>query len=158
MVVPSPRCPEVGFTSNQEIIETPKPPHHSYVCIEDQYHTQIMLPPLELHDPIACAFLESYIESTCVRCKLSLFFFVWLHVIVKSMCMLSIYTQCRTIPWQVHELHVMHSRSFLFCGCIKITVCLSSLLYFSCLEVHTTLLFANHVFTNMGRPMHRWMH
>jgi len=26
---------EVGFTSGQEIVETPKAPHHSYVCIED---------------------------------------------------------------------------------------------------------------------------
>jgi len=59
-----PYCLEVGFTSNQEIFETLKAPHHSFVCIEDQSHTQVMLPPLELHNPIAYALDESYIVST----------------------------------------------------------------------------------------------
>ena len=32
-------CLEVGFTSDQQIVETPKAPHHSSICIEDQSHT-----------------------------------------------------------------------------------------------------------------------
>ena len=39
MLMPSPRCPKVGFTFDQEIFETPKAPHHSSVCIDDQSHT-----------------------------------------------------------------------------------------------------------------------
>jgi hypothetical protein len=70
-----PRCPEVGFTSDQEIVQTPKAPHHSSVCIEDQSHTQISLPPLELHDPIAHALEESYIASTRVHDASCLCFF-----------------------------------------------------------------------------------
>ena len=68
-----PRCPKVGFTSDQEIVQTPKAPHHSSVCIEDQSHTQIMLPPLELHDPIAHALEESYIAGTRAQHKFYLF-------------------------------------------------------------------------------------
>ena len=59
MVMLGPRCPEVGFTSDQEIVETPKAPHHLSICIEDQPHTQIILPPLELQDPITHAFEET---------------------------------------------------------------------------------------------------
>ena len=73
MVMSGPCCPEVGFTSDQEIFETPKAPHHSSVCIEDQYNTQIWFPPLELHDPIAHALEESYIESTLAQRKWSTF-------------------------------------------------------------------------------------
>ena len=51
MVMSRPCYPEVGFTFDQEIVEMPKAPHQSSVCIEDQSHTQIMLPPLKLHDP-----------------------------------------------------------------------------------------------------------
>jgi len=61
----SPHCLEVGFTSNQEIVEILEAPHHSYVCIEDQSHTYIVLPPLQLHDPIAYALEKYYIASTC---------------------------------------------------------------------------------------------
>ena len=64
MVMSSPRCPEVGFTSDQEIVQSPKAPHHSYVCIEDQSHT---------HDTITHALEEFYIIITRARCKLSLF-------------------------------------------------------------------------------------
>ena len=39
MVMSGPCCPEVGFTSVQESVETPKAPHHSFVCIECQSHT-----------------------------------------------------------------------------------------------------------------------
>jgi len=65
MVMLGPHYPEVRFTSYQEIFQTPKAPHHSFVCIEDQSHTQIMLPPLKRHDPITHALEESYIENTC---------------------------------------------------------------------------------------------
>ena len=47
-----PRYPKVSFNSNQEIVETPKAPHHSFVCFEYQSNTKISLPPLESHDPI----------------------------------------------------------------------------------------------------------
>ena len=40
----------------------------------------------------------------------------------------------------------------------KLEVCLFSLLHLSCFLVFTIVLFANHAFTNMGRPMHRWLH
>ena len=73
MVISGPRYPEVGFTSNQEVFETPKAPHHSSVCIEDPSHTHVIFPPLELHDPVTHALEESYIASTRVRRKLSLF-------------------------------------------------------------------------------------
>ena len=63
MVMSGPHCPEVCFTSDQKIVETPKAPHHSSVYIEDQSHTQIMLPTLELHDPIAHALEESYMQA-----------------------------------------------------------------------------------------------
>lgn len=68
-----PRCHEVGFTSDQEIVETRKAPHQSSVCAEDQPNTQISLPPLELHDPFAHALEESYIASTLAQCNWSTF-------------------------------------------------------------------------------------
>ena len=68
-----PCYPEVGFTSGQEIVETLKAPHHSLLCIEYQPNTQISLPPLELHDPIAHALEESYIANTHAQHKWSTF-------------------------------------------------------------------------------------
>lgn len=68
-----PRYPKVSFTSNKEISETPKAPHHSCVCIEDQSNTHISLPPPEPHDPFAHALEESYTTRTLSRRKLSLF-------------------------------------------------------------------------------------
>lgn len=59
-----PRSLGVSLTSDQEIVQSPKDPHHSFVCIEDQCHTGIILPPLELHNPITHALEESYIAST----------------------------------------------------------------------------------------------
>ncbi len=80
MVMLGPHCPEVGFTSDQEIVEITKAPHHSSVCIEDQSHTQIMLPPLELLDPIAHALEEYYIASTHTRRScLCFFYFLTCH-------------------------------------------------------------------------------
>jgi len=73
MVMWDPRYPKVGFASDQEIVQTLKDPHHSSVCTQDQYNTQILLPPLELHDPIAQVLEESYIASTRARRKLYLF-------------------------------------------------------------------------------------
>jgi len=35
MVMLGPLFPEVGFTSDQEIVQTLKAPHHLFVCIED---------------------------------------------------------------------------------------------------------------------------
>ena len=73
MVMSSPRYLEVGFASDQEIVETRKAHHHSMLCIQDQSNTQISLPPLELHDPMAHALEESYIASTLAQCKWSTF-------------------------------------------------------------------------------------
>lgn len=67
------RCPEVISTSDQKICEAPKAPYHSYVCTNDQSNTQIWLPLLESHDPIAYALKESFTASTMTRRKLSLF-------------------------------------------------------------------------------------
>lgn len=73
MVMLGPRSLEVSLTSDDEIVQSPKAPHHSSVCIEDPSHIQITLPPLKLHNPISHALEESYIASNCSRCKLSLF-------------------------------------------------------------------------------------
>ena len=67
MVMSCPRCREVGFTSDQELFQTLEAHHHSSIFTEDQYHTQITLPPLELHDPIGHALDESYIASTLMQ-------------------------------------------------------------------------------------------
>ena len=73
MVMPGPRYPEVGFTSDQEIVQTPKAPHHSSICTEDQSNTHILLPPLKIHDPITHALEESYTARTLVQHKWSTF-------------------------------------------------------------------------------------
>jgi len=39
MVMLGPRCPKVAFPSDQEIVETPEAPHHSFLFLEDQSHT-----------------------------------------------------------------------------------------------------------------------
>ena len=64
MVMSSPLSLEVSLTSDHEIIQLLKDPHHSSIGIEDPSHTQITLPPLKLHDPISHALEESYIAST----------------------------------------------------------------------------------------------
>lgn len=73
MVMSVPHCPEVGFAPHQEIFETCKAPHHSLLCIQDQYNIHIALPPLDLHDPIAHALEESYTACTLAQCKRSTF-------------------------------------------------------------------------------------
>lgn len=55
---------EVSLSSDHEIIQSPKAPHRSSICIEDPSHTQITLPPLELHDPIAHDLEEFYIANS----------------------------------------------------------------------------------------------
>jgi len=47
---------------------------------------------------------------------------------------------------------------FYFMDTCNLGVCLSSSLYLSCLLVCATVMFANHAFTNMDRPMRRWLH
>ena len=153
-----PRSPGVSLTSDRKIVQSPKAPHHSYVCIEDPSHTQITLPPLKLHDPIAHALEESYIASTHVRCKLSLFL---------SFSCMSQSRVCVCLT-SAHSVAQHHGKSTDYMSCTRTHVCfvdafklgvyLSSLLYLSCLLVHTVVLFANHAFTNMGRPMHPWLH
>ena len=64
MVMSGLRCLEFGFAFDKEILQTLKAPHHSSICTQNHSNTQILLPPLELHDPIAHASEESYIAST----------------------------------------------------------------------------------------------
>ena len=73
MVMSGPRCPKIGFTSYQEIVETLKAPHHCLLCIEDQPNTHISIPTLELHNPIARALDESYTTGTHAQHKWSTF-------------------------------------------------------------------------------------
>ena len=73
MVMSEPCCPWVGFTFEQEIVQAPEAPQHSSVCIEDQSHTHISLPPLKLHNPIAHVLEESYTASTLAQHKWSTF-------------------------------------------------------------------------------------
>jgi len=73
MVMLGPRCLEVGFAFDQEIVQILKASHHSSICTQGQSKTQILLPPLELHNPVAHTLEESYIASTHMQRKLSLF-------------------------------------------------------------------------------------
>jgi len=52
----------------------------------------------------------------------------------------------------------MYLHSLMPVGTCKHEVCLSSLLYLSFLLVRTTRLLADQAFTNMGQPMHWWLH
>jgi len=158
MVMSGPRCPKGGFNSNQEIVEMRKVLHHSLLCIEDQPNTQISLPPLELDSPIAHAFEESYTTSTCAQRKWSTF--ITLSFMSQSReCIHS--TFVRSVS-QHHgkSTECMPCAFTPFCSvdACKLGVCLSSLLYISCLLVHIAVLFVNHAFTNMGHPMYRWLH
>jgi len=74
MVMLGPHSIEVRFNSDHEIVQLPKAPHHSSLCIEDLSHRQMTLPPLKLHNPISHPSEKSYIASTRLWCKLSLFF------------------------------------------------------------------------------------
>ena len=120
--------------------------------------TQIMLPPLELHDPIAHALEESYIESTRVRHTLSLFLsFACMSQSRVCMCLKAARSVTQRCGKSTdHMLYTCtHSCSM---DTLKHGVCLSSLLYLSCLVVHTTGLLMDQAFTNMGQPMCQWLH
>jgi len=73
MVMLGPCCHEVSFTSDQEIVEISKAPHHLSILTEDQPNTQISLPPLKLHDPITHALEEYYTTSILAQHKWSTF-------------------------------------------------------------------------------------
>ena len=47
---------------------------------------------------------------------------------------------------------------FFYVDVLELRACLCSLLYLLCLLVILTVLLVNHVFTNMGQPMCRWLH
>jgi len=145
-----PRCPEVGFTSGQEIVETLKAPHHSLLCIEDQPNTQISLPPLGLHNPIAHALEESYTASTHAQDKWSTF--LMFSCMSQSRECIHSTSACGVAQHHGSTTEFM-SFTFTHLGSVvtcKLGVCLSSLLHISCLLVHTNVLFANNAFTNMG--------
>ena len=154
----SPCCPEVGFTFDKKIFETRKAPHHSLLCIKDQPNTQISLPPLELHDPIAHALEESYTTNTHAQHKWSTF--------LTFSCMSQL-RECihSIIAHSVAQHHgstteCMSCTSTHLCSMVtyKLRVFFPSLLYISCFLVRIAVLFANHAFTNMGQPMHLWLH
>ena len=132
-----PRYHEVGFTSNQEIIQSPEAPHHSSVCIEDKSYTKIMLPPLEMHDPIAHALEESY-TSTCARHKFSVF--LSFACMSQSIVCLYLTSSCSVTRHRGKFLECISCAFTHFCSVdvCKLGVCLSSLLYFSHLLVRTT--------------------
>jgi len=154
MVMSSPHCPEVGFTSDQEIAETPKASYHSSICIKDQYNTQITLPPPESHDPITHALEESYTISTLGRCKFSMFL-TFACLSQSRECILLTSTRSVSHHHDKSTGCVLCAFTFFFSvDAFKLGVCLSSLLYLSCLLVCFIFLFANHAFTNMGQPMH----
>jgi len=145
-----PCCLEVGFTSDQKFFETPKAPHHSFVCIEDQFHTQIMLPPLEPHDPIAHPLEESYIARTCARLKLALF--ILFACISRSRVCVCLIDTRSVAQHRDKSINCMSCTCTHLCSMdtFKLEMCLYSLLYLSCFLVHTVVLFENHAFTNMG--------
>ena len=149
----SPHYPKVGFTFDQENVETTKAPHHSSLCTEDQSHTQILLPPLKLHDPITHALEESYILSTCARRRLSLF----LSFTCMSQSRVCICLTVARSAVQHHEkpMDCMPCTCTHLCSVdtFKHGVCLYSFLYLSCLLVRTNVLLVDHAFTNMGQPM-----
>ena len=153
-----PHCLEVGFAFDQEIVQTLKAPHHSYVCTQDQSNTSILIPLLELHDPSSHALEEYYIASTCARRKL--FLFLSFSCMSQSRVCLCFKVACSVT--QHHE----KSADFRSCTCthlcpvgtLKCEVWLSSLLYLSCIMVCTIGLLTDREFTHMGLPMCRWLH
>ena len=132
MVMLGPRCPEDGFASDQEIVELPKAPHHSFVCIDDQSNTLVFLPPPKSHDPITHALEESYTASTLARCKLSLFLiFAYLSRLRECICL--------SLACSLSQHHgkstgcMSCAFTFFFSmDAFKLRVCWSSLLYLSC--------------------------
>jgi len=158
MVMLGPHCPGVSSTSDQKIFETPKAPHHSSLCTEDQSNIRISLPPLKSHDPMAYALEESFTTSTLARCKLSLFLmFACLSQSRECICLSSLRSVSQHYGKSIACLSCAFTLFFSM-DALKLRVCWSSLLYLSCFLVWLTMLFINHAFTNMGQPMHRWLH
>ena len=157
MVMSGPCFPEVDLTSSQEIVETLKVPHHSLRCIEDQPNNHISLPPLELHDPITHTLEESYTASTHAQHEWSTFL-TFACMTQSRECIHSTsshsVTQYHRSSTECMSCTLTHLCSVVAC---KIGVCLL-LWHLSCFLVRTTVLFTNHAFTNMGQPIHRWMH
>lgn len=153
-----PRCPEVGFTSGQEIVKTLKAPHHTLLCIEYQPNIQMSLPPLELHDPITRALEESYIESTHAQHKWSTFLtFSCMSQLKECIYSTSSHSEAQHHGNTIECLSCTFTHLCYVVVC-KLRVCLSSLLYLSCSLVHKNILFANHAFTIMGQVMCQWLH
>jgi len=158
MVMSGPCCLEVGFTSSQEIVETLKASHHSLLFIEDQPYTQISLPPLGLHAPIAHALEESYTTSTHAQRKWSTF--------VTFSCMSQLRECIQSTSARSVAQHYGKSTKCMSCAfthlcfvvACKLRVCPSSSLCLSCLLVCATAMFTNCAFTNMGQLMHWWLH
>ena len=150
----SPCCPEVGFSSDQEIVQTLKDPHHSSICTQDQSNTQILLPPLELHDPIAHGLEKyNYIASMLAQHKWSTFLtfscISWSRECIHSTSAHSVAQHHR----KSIERMICAFTHFRYVDACKFGVCLFSLLYLSHLLVRTTGLLTNQAFTNMGQPM-----
>lgn len=47
---------------------------------------------------------------------------------------------------------------FYYVNVLELGACWSSLIYISCSLVYMHIFPVNHVFTNMGQPMHHWLH
>lgn len=158
MVMLGHRCPKVDFTSGQEIVETLKAPHHSLLCIEYQPNTQILVRPLERHDPISLTLEESYTASIHAQHKWSTLL-TFACMSQSRECIHS--TSTRSVAQRHGKSTECISCTFMhLCSVVACTlrVCPPSSLYLSCLMVCATAMFTNHAFTNMGQPMCRWLH
>jgi len=158
MVMSGPCSLGVSLTSDHEIVQSLKAPYHSSACVEDPSHSQITLPPLELYDPIVHELEESYTASTRVQHKLYLFL-LFSFMSQSRVCL------CFKMERSVTQQHYKstdcpsftHTHLCLM-GTLKREVWLSSLLYLSFLLVCTIRLLVDQAFTNMGLPIHQWLH
>jgi len=153
----SPHSLGVSLTFDHETVQSPKAPHRSFICIEDPSHLHITLPPIK-HNPIAHVLEDSYIASTHMWRKLSLFLsfscMAWSRAFLCFKVARSV-TQHHNksmdyLPWTCTQICPV--------GTLKHEVWLSSLLYLSCFLVRTTGLLADQAFTSMGLPMRWWLH
>lgn len=144
MAMSGPRCPEVGFDPNQEIVQTLKVPHYSSLSTQYQSNTQVFLPPLELYDPIAHALEdESYLFFSCLlTCHSQECDFASKLHFMSHNTMMSPWTSCHACT------HLCPM------GTLKHEVWFSSLLYLSRSLVQTIGFLMDQAFTNMGLLMH----
>jgi len=139
MVMLGPCYPEVGLTSGHEIVETLKAPHHSLLFTKDQPNTHILLPPLELHDPITHALEESYTASTHSQHKWSTF--LTFACMSQSRECIHSTSACSVAQHHGSTTECMSCTITHLCFVVtcKLGVCLSSLLHLSFFLGRTTV-------------------